>query len=755
MNILKNKIYLVVSKWGYPFGGGEDFMLQTMEWATNLGMRSYWLCFSNANNDDYSELDIVNTKWGLILRVPGGLSEKTILMWMKLIKPDIVHHQGHFRKNFYLVCDLLRIEFLSGYHFWGGAIELDPNTKNILIIKNKNKHKTDPEINYLLNSKYCTLYVVSKFVQNCISEVCNIHLDNIIYSGSSFEKYKINDNFTPINNKYVSVINIHKLKGGELIYNLIKNITDISFIAVKTEYGSEELDTEIEKIIAYNNLNYGTESIFMDRTDDPKIIYQKTKILLVPSLVDETFCRTANEAMMNNIPIITTGRGNLEYLIGDYPEYVIDSSDIDCWIKQIRKLYFDDNEYNKYQKHIIKQYDEYSYHKCFSMFSETIKKVICKSKNNNIMLFTPWCDQGLGIQSRNYYNILKKNGYNIFIFAIRPYNGSSSIELQKDPNEWLADHIYYSKNDREHVTDIEIIEFIKKYNVGKCIIPETCWYRIFEIASLLRLNNVKTFAIPNIEIVRKDEIFKHKIFDTIICNNYLCKNIFNSHNINNTVYVGYGLPNTQNIIKKLDFSDIQFLFIGGMNAFSRKNILLICEAFDILTQKYKNIYLTCTIQKINMLESEQVNLITKFSKNPQIKIIQDHLTYSDITELYLKSHISIQVSKHEGLGLGFYEALHYITPVLTLDIAPHNEIILDGINGWTIPCIQTKMIDNGDPLYDSAIFDPNILANKISNILDNTKFESYYNNIIDKLREDYNSRLNFDSFVNRFTDSLS
>ena len=37
--------------------------------------------------------------------------------------------------------------------------------------------------------------------------------------------------------------------------------------------------------------------------------------MLSPSIVDETFCRTVNEAMMNNIPIITSGQGNLKYLV--------------------------------------------------------------------------------------------------------------------------------------------------------------------------------------------------------------------------------------------------------------------------------------------------------------------------------------------------------------------------------------------------------------------------------------------------------
>ena len=57
----------------------------------------------------------------------------------------------------------------------------------------------------------------------------------------------------------------------------------------------------------------------------------------------------------------------------------------------------------------------------------------------------------------------------------------------------------------------EIMNFVIKCNIGKCLIPETCWFRIFEIARLLNESNVKCYAIPNIEIVRKDELYKHNI----------------------------------------------------------------------------------------------------------------------------------------------------------------------------------------------------------------------------------------------------
>ena len=368
------------------------------------------------------------------------------------------------------------------------------------------------------------------------------------------------------------------------------------------------------------------------------------------------------------------------------------------------------------------------------------------------MIYTPWCDQGLGVQSRNYYNILKNAGYNVYIFSLKPYIANSAMELQKNPTEWIVDNIYYSPNDREHVKDVEVIDFVKKHNIGKCLIPETCWFRVFEIAKLLRDNFVKCYAIPNIEIVRKDEIVKHKYFYKILCNNELCKTIFNKHDIMTTDYVGYGIFNNDIIFKqKQNTEKLNFLFIGGMNAFSRKHLLSICEGFVMAYSQNNNIHLTCTIQKTNALELEDKEKISKYLEHCGITFIQNHLEYSDIINLYYETDISIQVSKHEGLGLGFYEALATGTPVISLDTPPHNEIIKDNINGWLIPCFYKDMTDNTNGFIQSAYFDPKILSDTMISIVNN---KGQLDLLHETLKLDYDNRLSSKIFNRKFIKTL-
>src|SRR4051794_31278408 len=103
-----------------------------------------------------------------------------------------------------------------------------------------------------------------------------------------------------------------------------------------------------------------------------------------------------------------------------------------------------------------------------------------------------------------------------------------------------------------------------------------------------------------------------------------------------------------------------------MNAFERKNILKVCESFTKALEKIKNIRLTCLIQDCSKVSDEKKNKLKYFNENPNIQIINKKLSYEDIINYYYNNHICIQVSKHEGLGLGFYESLATGTPVLTL-----------------------------------------------------------------------------------------
>jgi hypothetical protein len=81
--------------------------------------------------------------------------------------------------------------------------------------------------------------------------------------------------------------------------------------------------------------------------------------------------------------------------------------------------------------------------------------------------------------------------------------------------------------------------------------------------------------------------------------------------------------------------------------------------------------------------------------------------------------IFIHMGSHEGLGLGFYEALYCGTPLLTMNWTPNNEIIQDKVNGWLIECDYSNVYDNDLCLINQGIIKEYYLKDIILSIIEN------------------------------------
>lgn len=742
-------IYLIVTNISYPFGGGEDFLEQTMEWCSALGFQCYWISFKHVKNGDFKEFEIIKNRNGIMVHIPGGFNEKNLYYWIKLFNPTIIHTQGPNREEIVKVSSQHRIPILAGYHFWNGLIDLNPATFNKDIELYSSKHKRAPIVNDILSNKFAFPYVCSQFMQKITKDVCNIEIP-VVYASSSKIKCLSGSIKSPVEvgkvlkvkgRRFITQINIHKLKGGEIFYNLAQNFK-MPLIAIQSEPCSEDLDCKIFNLLAKRK-----NSVYFNHLTDLRCIYSVTKILLVPSLVDETFCRVVNEGLMNGIPIITTGAGNIKYLVGD-AAIIIPHDNQELWNEHVYKLYYNKELWEEYSKKSLIQYNLFSEQIAASQFEILIKSSKIVSKDRNLMILVPFCDQGLGIQGRNYADILSSN-FNVFIFSYLPYNASNIKELQIDSNEWTKNNykVYYSPNIREKITNEEIVNFVSVNNIGKCIIPETCWFRIFEIAKLLKCIGVKTYAIPNIEIVRKDEIYKHRFFEKILCNNTICENNFKKFGFNNIENIGYSVTSNFNI-QSSHIDERWFLCVGGMNAFSRKQVQSVCKAFYNAYQQLenKNIKLVVTVQKFYEKDLDQYKI------PGCITIIDNYLTYKDLANLYEVSDVIIQVSKKEGLGLGFFESISKGIPVLTLDTAPHNELIIEGINGWLSECLHSPMIDNPESLMQDAIVLEDKLTSKFLEIanMDDIELEEMKCSTI----KDYEERFSTEDFRRRMVNAL-
>lgn len=131
--------------------------------------------------------------------------------------------------------------------------------------------------------------------------------------------------------EYVTLINVNRNKGGEVLINIAKEMPDVQFLGVKGAYNKQ-----IVSVLP--NIQY------IPSTPNIKEVYGKTNILLMPSK-EESWGRTAIEAMSSGIPVIAHPTPGLLESCGDAGIFC-NRDDISAWVREIRRLLTDESYYS-------------------------------------------------------------------------------------------------------------------------------------------------------------------------------------------------------------------------------------------------------------------------------------------------------------------------------------------------------------------------------------------------------------------------
>jgi len=117
-----------------------------------------------------------------------------------------------------------------------------------------------------------------------------------------------------------------ELKGGNIFLEIASRMTDEQFL-VAGEWATNE---QRETATALENVTD------LGWIDDMRDVYGRTKLLLVPSLVEEGGPRVIVEAFANGIPVVGTDRGGVPGFVDDAGAIVEDPNDVAEWERQIR-----------------------------------------------------------------------------------------------------------------------------------------------------------------------------------------------------------------------------------------------------------------------------------------------------------------------------------------------------------------------------------------------------------------------------------
>jgi glycosyltransferase involved in cell wall biosynthesis len=313
-----------LTEWSYPLSGAEEFFQQSRNWMTDE-WTIFWISFRDPMNRPYTQIELHPDNGHYNLHLPFEL--ELITQIFQILHPEFVHHHGTLRLFCLELCQSLQIPVITGYHYWTGLIQPQCYYQMMTV-----SHPRDPELD-LVQAYRPMIYCVSEFMRDVVFRSTGVRIDTIIEPIP--EPFPVPVTVTTGNRRYVTQVNIHHNKGGQIFLSLIQSYPQIPFCGIQSQPHSVVLDQAIQSALIK-----GDRGKYLQRQiDDIDLsqIYAETYILLIPSQVDETFCRVAIESLWAEIPVITTGAGNIRSILGDAALYALTPAD---WITKLDQLYY-------------------------------------------------------------------------------------------------------------------------------------------------------------------------------------------------------------------------------------------------------------------------------------------------------------------------------------------------------------------------------------------------------------------------------
>jgi glycosyltransferase involved in cell wall biosynthesis len=189
-----------------------------------------------------------------------------------------------------------------------------------------------------------------------------------------------------VEGRYVTFVNPQPHKGlfvfARIAVELARHRPDIPLLVVEGRGRAGWLRRAGLDLDRLGNI-YGMAS-----TADPREFYRVTRLLLVPSLWEETFGRVAAEALLNGIPVLASGRGGLPEVLReagflfDLPErYTATSAvlpaaaEVAPWVETITRLWDDSGLYDRERRRCLAAAEAWRSERVGACYDEFLTRV--------------------------------------------------------------------------------------------------------------------------------------------------------------------------------------------------------------------------------------------------------------------------------------------------------------------------------------------------------------------------------------------
>jgi glycosyltransferase involved in cell wall biosynthesis len=693
---------LIISDWGFPFGGAEAFLEETAESLYELGFKVVWINFQIPGIGNYPENQMIAKDKYIEHQSKDFPSNLTLRQKILDVEPDMIFSHGALGNQISALSEEFGIAHIQGFHFWTGLVDLSKSL-NRDILKNISSHKKCASMK-LSSAVGSQRYLVSDFMYDIYKQLGGNEEFQVIDPTIELQSgAQTSDNAK----EHVLQLDLSVGKGGHIFCDLVERLGEnIPFMGIIRD----TTEVEIKERLVYLSSRYPLLKI--KQYSDLHSITQTAKLILIPSIVDETYSRVAEESVILGIPALTSTNGNLESLLNGVGAILSDDSD--AWIEAVSSIYNNQEGLSDLQK---KQSEIMTLKKRKSKnIIDLILYSIQDQRIQSVGIFTVNAAQGLGTLAKIIASQLHLAKLDVSIYAFSPYNSELSLpDYWKDLEFLDREQLVISNKTREHVSAEHLIQFLDNCSVDLLLVPEVCWIdnwaRLYEIRQLRP--KIRIAIIPMLETVVEYEIVQFQDFDLTLYPTQQSQTTLESFGLRNGSLMGFTSPIEKSfgIKPTLDNiesrkSHIRFLHIAGHNPNFRKQTITVIKEFIEALKYRSDISLTITLQ---VLTTE----ILELDFPEQITVIQENLSDIEIAKLYLTHDVSIQIPSHEGIGIGFYESISLGIPVITLDTSPHNEVIVANCSGWLLPAQPIPLPDNPRGIVKAAKLIPKSLTNFI------------------------------------------
>jgi 1,2-diacylglycerol 3-alpha-glucosyltransferase len=289
----------------------------------------------------------------------------------------------------------------------------------------------------------------------------------------------------------------------------------------------------------------------------------------------------------------------------------------------------------------------------------------------NIGIVTIWYDRGAAYVSRAYLDALSPD-HDIYVYA-----RGGEVDAQGDEN-WDKSYVTWGKRLRLGIpTFIAWDDFkgwILKNKLDTIIFNEQhSWDAILRTIKL----GIKIGSY--IDYYKKETVPFFNLYDFLLCNTHRHYSVFKDHP--QSIYIPWGSDCTvyNGSCEPVSKDTVVFFHSCGMSPWRKGT--------DILVRAFLEVKGSGKLIIHSQVPIKDPVLSDLIRRDPRITLIVKTV---DPPGLYHLGDVYVYPTRLEGIGLTIAEALASGLPVITVDNAPMNEFVTDGLNGRLVPVVQYR-----------------------------------------------------------------